>query len=112
MKENLNHLVLFDKYISEKKDIIKEIGKNVRKGLGFLTYEEKIEKGLGIVKKHKVKKDTYEILLKQDPERAEKYLIFWAELPDGFPHWNSVTREWEDSGEYYDQTGIVGTRKY
>ena len=109
--KNLNNLKSFETYINEKKETIREIGKNVRKGLGFLTPEEKIEKGLKIVNKHKIKKSTYNILLEEDPEKAEKYLIFWADYPDGFPHWNEIDNDWDDTGEYSDTSGILGTRK-
>jgi hypothetical protein len=122
MKE-LNHLMTFEAFTNEefnpmKKAEWKKLGTNVRKGVGFLTDEEKIEKGKEYVFNHPRRKQAYELFLnggerngkyiKPDPYKAEQYLKFWAEVEgeiNATPVWNG--KKFVDKSIYTSSSGSM-----
>jgi len=125
MKE-LNHLMTFESYTNEefnpmKKAEWKKVGSTLRKGAGFLTDEEKIEKGKQYVFNHRARKQAYELFLnggerngkyiEPDPYKADQYLKFWAEVEgevNATPVWNG--KEFVDKSSYSATLGSIGSR--
>ena len=115
MERKLNHLKTFEAYTNEefnqfKKEDWKETGKDVRKGLGFLTPEEEIEKGKSVIQKNRYWKEAYEKFLKEDPDKAEKFLKFMANNDDAnlSVKWLKDERKFIDSSTRYGSPGSIG----
>ena len=90
-----------------KKKDWEKASSSIKRGIGILSKEEAIQKGLQIVRKHKTKSMVYESWLEKDSNVAEKFLEYVGKNPDvKFPRWNG--ERWIDSGEYFDGSGILG----
>lgn len=100
----LNHLKTFETYTNEdfnplKSEDWKSAGNTVRKGFGFLTPEELIEKGKQMIAKSAKYKAIYDQWLKKDPIAAEKFITFIAENPNTV-YYGYVDGKWVDTGNY------------
>lgn len=98
-----------------KKDDWKSAGNSIRRGVGFLTPEEEIQKGKELVMKNPNKRKKYEEILIKDKDMAEKYLRFWAESVGGNtrdvnanPVWDPKKRIFYDKSKLYGATGSIG----
>jgi hypothetical protein len=123
--KKLNHLMTFESFTNEefnplKRKDWKTAGTAVRKGVGFLTHEEEIQKGEEIVLSHPTRKMVYNLYLnggewkgklyKADPIKAKEYLKFWATNDEmGNPKWNGSKQKFIDSSHtFYSSPGLPG----
>jgi hypothetical protein len=119
--KKLNHVMTFESYTMNeefnplKKDDWKAAAGSIRRGVGFLTPKEEIQKGKEIVMRNPVKKRAYENMLIKDKEMAEKYLRFWAESVGGYtrdpnsnPVWDPTKRVFVDKSKSFGPTGSIG----
>jgi hypothetical protein len=98
-----------------KKDDWKSTGNAIRKGIGYLTPEEEMQKGKEIVMRNPNKRRIYQDLLINDKEKAEKYLRFWAQSIGGYtrdpnanPIWDPKKRVFYDSSKSFGPSGSIG----
>lgn len=91
--ENLNHLSRFDE--ANIATHLYDAGKKY--------YSDKASKSaLAKIQGHPMRKKHYETLLKEDPQKAAKYLDFWKEGEFGIPKWD------DELGEFVDASLGVG----
>jgi len=88
----------------------KKAGTAVRKGAGFLTPEEELEAGKKLVLNHPTRSRAYQQFLKEDPDKANKYLQFWAKHldPNSTPVWIEDKKMWVAKGKQYSSPGSMG----
>lgn len=88
----------------------REAGDKIRKGIGFLTPEEEIEEGKKKVFSHP---NRFKVYTKLDPDKADKYLIFWANHDvNATPVWNEEIQDFEDKSIYTRNTGPGGNEPW
>jgi len=109
----MKHLKKFENFSNEEIDW-KDLGRKI----GILKDPVK-QKAIALdgIQKHPMKSQTYADLLKEDPKKAEKYLLFHAEndYEKGnilYTKWDPVKNKFVDSGISRDGTGLLGTRGY
>jgi len=116
MEKKLNHLMTYEAYVAEefnplKREDWKKAGTAVRKGAGFLTPEEEVEEGKKFVFNHITRKQAYKKFLKEDPDKAKKYLQFWGKVQgerNATPVWLKDKRVWIDRSYRYSPSGTIG----
>jgi hypothetical protein len=111
----LNHLKTYESFTTNeefnplKKQDWKDTGNYLRKGMGFLNDEEKIEKAEEMILSHPVRSQIYKKFLREDPLKAEEYVIFWSENEEGAnPVWDEINNKFEDKAYYSYNTGPGG----
>jgi hypothetical protein len=98
----LNHLKTFETYTNEefnpfKGEDWKGVGNAVRKGAGFLTPEELVQKGKQMIARNPKYKVVYDKWLQKDSEAAQKFITFIAEHPDAM-YFNYEGGKWSETG--------------
>lgn len=115
--KKLNHLKTYENFETNeefnpfKREDWKDVGSSIRKGTGFLTEEEEIEKGKQYVFTHPVRNRAYNKFLSESPLKADKYLQFWAKASgeiNANPVWNEKIKDFEDRANYSWNTGPGG----
>jgi len=67
----------------------------------FLTGVLSEEEALKRIESHPVKKEAYEKMKAEDPEKAEKYVDFVRHNPTAkYVQWNEEKKRFEDKGRY------------
>ena len=109
----MKHLKKFENFSNEEIDW-RDLGRK----LGVFKDPAKQKAiALDAIKKHPTKSQAYANLLKEDPEKAEKFLDFHAEYNYKvgdilYPKWDTVKNKYVDAGISRDGTGLLGTRGY
>lgn len=113
--KQLNHLKTFESFTTNeefnpfKKNDWKAAGNYLRKGVGFLSEDEKLEQAKDMVLSHPVRSKIYHRLLSENPHKAEEYIMFWAEHDErANPVWNEKKYKFEDKAQYNYNTGVGG----
>lgn len=75
--ENLNHFNSFDENIFHDT----KLGNKIRKSVGVLTYDERLEKAKEQILKHPHRGQHYKDLEKEDPNKAKELLKFYVLFP-------------------------------
>ena len=119
MGNRLNHLMTFESYSSYNEDFNpfskedwKDAGSSIRRGVGFLTPEEIMEKGRKLVLNHPMRKKVYDTYLHggtlngkvyaSDPLKAREYLKFWATAGEyANPVWSDEKKKFIDKAMRY-----------
>jgi hypothetical protein len=114
----LKNLKTFEQFTNEefnplKREDWKKTGTSIRKGIGFLTPEEELEKGKELVLNHPQRSKVYDdIIEKGDNDKAEKYLRFWSHFGDEINigcEWNPKERNWYEKTKRYSPSGSIGS---
>lgn len=113
--KQLNHLKTFESFTTNeefnplKREDWKSAGNYIRKGVGFLSNEEKMEQAKKIVLNHPVRSKIYKKFLNEDPYKADMYLLFWSENDQyANPVWDSKARKFVDKAKYSYDSGPGG----
>ena len=113
--KNLNHLQTFESFSTNeefnplKKDDWKGAGNYLRKGAGFLSEEEKLEKAKEMILRHPVRSKITKKFLNENPLKAEEYVIFWTENDElANPVWDERRQRFTDKANYTYNTGPGG----
>ena len=97
----MKHLKTFENFSNteiNEEISLKDIGqalKSFAQKIGVLkTDEQKRKAALDFIKGHRVYNEAYEKMLKEDPEKAEKYVQFRIDNPDKkYIKWDDVKKE-------------------
>jgi hypothetical protein len=116
----MKHLKTFENFSNteiNEEISLKDIGqalKSFAQKIGVLkTDEQKRKAALDFIKGHRVYNEAYEKMLKEDPEKAEKYVQFRIDNPDKkYIKWDDVKKEFVASGKESDSTGLMGTKSF
>lgn len=96
-KKVLENVQSFDKF-DEGFFTDNPLGNKIRRGAGFSTKDEKFAAAEAKIEKHPTKSKIYADLKKENPDMANKYVMFFIKNPEGYPKWTGS--EWIDTAKY------------
>jgi len=100
--EGLNNIKSFDE-LDENFFTDTKLGNNIRKGVGFKNSDEKFAEAVDLIMNHPIKRQVYEELKDEDPDKARKYVEFFIKNPRGYPKWTGDN--WQDTARYSHELG-------